>query len=90
MGCTLELLLARGDSSVIENLPRGSVSIAKNMVTIVEAVLQIKPWWKRPWEFSPEALVHTAASYKDPDDWYNDTLTNCVGGQLFVVVGSRR
>ena len=35
-------------------------------------------------EFSPEALVHTAASYKDPDDWYNDTLTNCVGGANLV------
>ena len=24
-------------------------------------------------------MIHTAASYKDPDDWYGDALTNCVG-----------
>ncbi|MBL4821686.1 MAG: NAD-dependent epimerase/dehydratase family protein, partial [Gammaproteobacteria bacterium] len=28
----------------------------------------------------PSVVVHTAASYKDPDDWYSDTLTNSVGG----------
>ena len=30
--------------------------------------------------FRPDVVVHTAASYKDPDDWESDTLTNCVGG----------
>ena len=30
--------------------------------------------------FQPDIVIHTAASYKDPNDWYNDTLTNCVGG----------
>ena len=29
-------------------------------------------------------IVHTAASYKSPNDWYNDTLTNCVGGANIV------
>ena len=24
-------------------------------------------------------MIHTAASYKDPDDWDGDALTNCVG-----------
>ena len=35
-------------------------------------------------EFKPDALVHAACSYKDPDDWYNDTLTNCMGGAILV------
>lgn len=35
-------------------------------------------------DFRPDTIVHTAASYKDPDDWYNDTLTNCVGGANVV------
>lgn len=35
-------------------------------------------------EFKPDAVVHTAASYKDPTDFYNDTLTNCVGGANLV------
>ena len=24
-------------------------------------------------EFQPDSVVHTAASYKDPNDWYNDS-----------------
>ena len=35
-------------------------------------------------DFSPEVVIHTAASYKDPTDWYNDTLTNCVGSAILV------
>jgi UDP-glucose 4-epimerase len=35
-------------------------------------------------DFRPEAVVHTAASYKDPKDFYNDTMTNCVGGANLV------
>jgi len=30
-------------------------------------------------DFHPDIVVHTAASYKDPDDWHGDALTNCVG-----------
>ena len=31
-------------------------------------------------DYKPDVLVHTAASYKDPDNWYDDMLTNGVGG----------
>lgn len=34
--------------------------------------------------FMPEAVVHTAASYKDPNDWVSDAQTNCVGGSNIV------
>src|SRR3954447_15645963 len=30
-------------------------------------------------EFKPDVVVHTAASYKDPDDWETDALVNAVG-----------
>jgi UDP-glucose 4-epimerase len=30
-------------------------------------------------DFRPEVIVHTAASYKNPLDWYSDTMTNVVG-----------
>jgi len=30
-------------------------------------------------EFSPTHVIHSAASYKDPNDWVEDTLTNVVG-----------
>ena len=35
-------------------------------------------------DFSPEIVVHTAASYKDPNNWYGDASTNCVGGANLV------
>lgn len=30
-------------------------------------------------EFRPDVVVHAAASYKDPDDWWTDARTNTVG-----------
>lgn len=30
-------------------------------------------------DFRPDVTVHAAASYKDPDNWYEDSLTNAVG-----------
>jgi UDP-glucose 4-epimerase len=35
-------------------------------------------------EFKPDSVVHAAASYKDPDDWLEDTATNAVGGLNIV------
>ena len=32
----------------------------------------------------PDIVYHTAASYKDPNDWYDHTLTNCVGGAILI------
>ena len=34
--------------------------------------------------FKPDLVVHAAASYKDPDDWEGDALTNVVGGANVV------
>ena len=31
-------------------------------------------------DFKPDAVVHTAASYKDPENWSTDALVNAVGG----------
>lgn len=31
-------------------------------------------------DFKPEVVVHTAASYKDPENWSTDALVNAVGG----------
>ncbi|MDX2053513.1 MAG: SDR family NAD(P)-dependent oxidoreductase [Polyangiaceae bacterium] len=30
-------------------------------------------------DFQPDQVVHAAAGYKDPDDWYEDAMTNVVG-----------
>ncbi len=48
-------------------------------------VLQITIWSRKCFvDFKPDSVVHTAASYKDPNDWYNDSLTNCVGGSNVI------
>ena len=30
-------------------------------------------------EFEPEVVIHSAAAYKDPDDWEEDSATNVIG-----------
>ena len=39
--------------------------------------------------FQPEVVVHAAASYKDPDNWYEDALTNVVGTANVVQAAQR-
>ncbi|UVT16843.1 MAG: NAD-dependent epimerase/dehydratase family protein [Nitrospira sp.] len=40
-------------------------------------------------EFGPDQVVHAAASYKDPENWREDTLTNCVGTAHIVQAAQR-
>jgi UDP-glucose 4-epimerase len=40
-------------------------------------------------EFQPDVVVHTAAAYKDPDDWLTDVDTN-IRGMVNLVDASRR
>jgi nucleoside-diphosphate-sugar epimerase len=40
-------------------------------------------------EFKPDVVVHTAAAYKDPDDWLTDVETN-VKGMVNLIEGSKR
>lgn len=83
-----ETLLARGDEVVsIDNLATGRVEHlpAQERLVLVEGSIADRDLVNRLMgEHSPDAIVHTAASYKDPDDWYNDTLTNTVGGANLV------
>jgi nucleoside-diphosphate-sugar epimerase len=34
--------------------------------------------------FKPEVVIHAAASYKDPDDWEEDTKVNVIGSSVVV------
>ena len=83
-----ELLLARGDQVLtIDNLTTGRREHleAHPRLTFVEGTIADKSLVDRLIaDFAPDFLIHTAASYKDPDDWYNDTLTNSVGGANLV------
>jgi len=84
----VEMLLERGDQVVaIDNLATGRrehLSEHTNLSTVIDTIADKALVDRLVGEFRPDAIVHTAASYKDPDDWYNDTLTNCVGGANMV------
>ena len=80
-----ELLLARGDTVLaLDNLATGRrahLPDAGGGLTYVEGSIADKPLVDRLFEeFKPDVVVHTAASYKDPEDWHSDALTNAVGG----------
>ncbi len=79
-----EMMLDRGDEIlVIDNLATGRrehLSNHKYLQVEIGTIADKELVNDLMDKFRPEAVVHTAASYKDPDDWHNDTFTNCVGG----------
>jgi UDP-glucose 4-epimerase len=83
-----EMLLERGDNVlVIDNLATGRrehLEDHHNLKIVIDTISNKELVFGLVDEFKPEVIVHTAVSYKDPDDWYNDTLTNCVGGAILV------
>lgn len=83
-----ELMLQRGDEVlVIDNLATGRrehLSSHPNLHIEIDTIANKELVDNLVGDFRPDSIVHTAASYKDPDDWYNDTLTNCVGGGNIV------
>jgi nucleoside-diphosphate-sugar epimerase len=84
-----EMLLARGDEVLaLDNLTTGRrehLPPSAKGLTYVEGSIADKALVDKLFsEFKPDVVVHTAASYKDPDDWYSDALTNVVGGANLV------
>lgn len=83
-----EMMLERGDKVlVIDNLATGRrehLEAHPNLEVIIDTISDRDLVERLVGSFKPDAIVHTAASYKDPDDWYSDTLTNCVGGSNMV------
>lgn len=84
----VEMLLERGDQVIaVDNLATGRrehLEDHQNLTVVIDSIANKEAMDKLIGDFKPDAIVHTAASYKDPDDWYNDTLTNCVGGANMV------
>jgi UDP-glucose 4-epimerase len=79
----VDRLLARKDHVlVIDNYATGrrdNLTVHPNL-TVVEGTIADAELVKRTFQdFSPEQVVHAAASYKDPDNWSEDSLTNVVG-----------
>jgi UDP-glucose 4-epimerase len=88
-----EMMLERGDEVlVIDNLATGRrehlVDHPRLRVSI-DTISNRDLVYGLMEDFKPDVVVHAACSYKDPDDWYNDTLTNCVGGSILVDVAKR-
>ena len=79
----VDRLLARKDRVlVIDNYATGRRDnlTAHPSLTIVEGTIADRGLVERAFaEFGPEQVVHAAASYKDPDNWTEDSLTNVVG-----------
>jgi len=77
-----EMLLERGDQVlVVDNLVTGrSEHLAPhpNLRVVIESIANREAMQDLMGDFCADTVVHTAASYKDPHDWHNDTLTNCV------------
>ena len=83
-----EMFLARGDEvCVIDNLATGRKEHLQDDPNLRVEIASIadNDFIKSLFDhFKPDCVVHAAASYKDPNDWYNDSLTNCVGGSNVV------
>ncbi len=83
-----EMLLARGDDVVvIDNLATGQrhhLADHPKLTIVIETISNREAVFALCKEHGFGAIVHTAASYKEPNDWYNDTLTNCVGGTNLI------
>lgn len=84
----IEMLLARGDEvCAIDNLVTGRrehLEEHPRLRVVLDTIADKKLVDDLVSGFRPDALIHTAASYKDPDDWYSDTLTNCVGASNVI------
>jgi UDP-glucose 4-epimerase len=76
-------LLARNDHVlVIDNYATGRRDnlIPHKNLTVVEGDIAEKNLVNRLFsEFQPEIVIHSAASYKDPNNWIEDVRTNILG-----------
>lgn len=84
-----EMLMERGDDVVaIDNLTTGRrehLPDSHPKLTYVDGDIADKELIDSLFEEHKfDVVVHTAASYKDPDDWYSDARTNVVGGANLV------
>ena len=90
----VDRLLERGDSVlVIENFAtsrRDTLPQGHERLELVEGTIADTDLVDRLFrEFGPEVVVHAAASYKDPDDWDEDSRTNAVGTANVVQAAER-
>ena len=79
----IDMLLARGDEVLaIDNFATGrrdNLAPHPKLRLVEDSIADRRVVDALVGDFRPDVVIHTAASYKDPDDWEADALTNCVG-----------
>ena len=79
----IDLVLARGDEVLaIDNFATGrrdNLAPHPRLRMVEDSIADPLVVTALIGDFRPDVVIHTAASYKDPDDWHGDALTNCVG-----------
>src|SRR5258708_2569356 len=79
----IDLLLARGEEVVgIDNFATGGGDNLRphpRLRLVEDSIVSAAIVDELIGGFRPDVVIHTAASYKDPEDWQSDALTNCVG-----------
>ncbi len=88
-----ERYLERGDNVlIIDNFAtgfRGALPETHPNMTLVEGSIVDRKLVDEAFAgFRPTHVIHSAASYKDPDDWLEDARTN-VEGTIHVIEASR-
>lgn len=80
---TVDRLLPKGHQIlVIDNFATGRKDNLSNRpgLTVVEGTIANRDLVNKVFsDFKPEILVHAAAAYKNPDDWYEDVQSNALG-----------
>jgi nucleoside-diphosphate-sugar epimerase len=89
----VEMLLDRGDQVAgIDNLATGRrehLPEHERLALTIGSIADGPRVERLVADFKPDVIVHTAASYKDPANWQEDNLTNCVGGGNVIQAGQR-
>ncbi|HET9961556.1 MAG TPA: NAD-dependent epimerase/dehydratase family protein [Nitrospiraceae bacterium] len=88
-----ERLLARGgEVLVIDNYATGrrdNLASHRHLTVVEGTIADERLVDKAHVGFKPDVVVHAAASYKDPDNWTEDALTNVVGTANVVQAAKR-
>ena len=86
-------LLQKGDTVlVIDNYATGrrdNLTPNPNLTIIEGSISDSKLVNETFDQFQPDYVVHAAASYKDPNNWEEDALTNAAGTAIIVQASER-
>lgn len=89
----VDRLRARGDELlVIDNYTTGRRDnlVEEDHLTVVEGTIAEAEVVDKAFDhFEPETVIHAAASYKDPDNWFEDIRTNALGTAHVVRAAER-